>query len=79
MNNITFSSKFSPQHDNGERALCWKKGMPESGGKFIFTTKYNEVLILSWYNDKLRSDDGFGFPPEDIVAHMKLPTPYKPD
>ena len=74
MNNLSFSSKFSPQRDNGERALCWKAGKPDKSGMWLVTLKDGTVKGVLY--DK-SEDTGDVF--EVIIAHMKLPTPYKPD
>ena len=79
MNNITWSEKSSATHDNGERNLCWRKGLPETDGKYLFTSKWGELIILTKNLHVFHTEDGFGVDTEDIVAYMKLPTPYKPD
>ena len=79
MNNVSFSKKFTSQHDNGERNLCWRKGLPEADGKYFFTTKWGELVILIKTLHVFHTEEGFGVDTGDIIAYMKLPTPYKPD
>jgi len=74
MNNISFSTKFSPQHDNGERALCWRVGKPIESGLWLVTLN-DDTVKLCLYD---KSDD-YANVEGNIVAYMKLPTPYKPD
>jgi len=74
MDNITFSTKFSPQHDNGERNMCWRVGKPPESGLWLVTLKDGTVKGLLY--DK-SEDTGNVF--DVIIAYMKLPKPYKPD
>ena len=79
MNNLSFSSKFSPQHDNGERTLYWRAGAtPEADGNYLITTIHGDVRPFEyrglWY-DSIHPH----YPKENVVAYMKLPTPYKPN
>lgn len=75
MNNLSFSSKFSPQRDNGERTLCWRHGKPNQSGAWLLTIKDVPDTMIGLYDkeDDLCSIQG------EIIAYMKLPTPYKPD
>lgn len=78
MNNLSFSSKFSPQRDNGERTLCWIKcsdRLPEYTSGYIVTLNTGMVTTALWQNGKF-SYDGNEL---NVIAYMKLPTPYKPD
>ncbi len=76
MDNISFSKKFAPDHDNGERNMCWKTGFPPENGTYLITTDNGEVKECKYYRtDNLIRTDVSG----NIVAWMKLPKPYKPD
>lgn len=85
MNNLSFSNKFSPQHDNGERILCWRKydskeTIPE--GIYLATVELKTSVVVEkvYYTflKKFAFEDGT-LVAEPIIAYMKLPTPYKPD
>lgn len=76
MDNISFSKKFAPDYDNGDRNMCWKKGLPTESGEYFVTMEDGTVktanLIII---DKLiHSDIAI-----NIIAYMNLPKPYKPD
>lgn len=76
MNNLSFSSKFSPQHDNGERILYWRKGKPstnEATDNYIVTLSTGVVTTALWQNGKF-SHDGDEL---EVVAYMKFPNSYK--
>jgi len=78
MNNISFSKKFSPQHDNGERILYWRKGKPfanEATGYYLVTLNTGIVVSALWQNGKF-SHDGNEL---EVIAYMKFPSPYKSD
>jgi len=79
MDNITWSKKSSATHDNGERNMCWRIGLPESDGRYLFTTKWSATIILQYEKGNLSNEYYSQFPTEDIIAYMKLPKPYKPD
>ena len=78
MNNLSFSKKFSPQHDNGERNLCWIKcsdRLPEYSSGYIVTLDTGMVTTALWQNGKFQycGDE------LKVIAYMKFPSPYKPD
>jgi len=76
MSNMSFSKKFSPQHDNGERVLCWRKGLPTESGEYFVTMEDGNVKCAKFtIVDKLIHCDIA----INIIAFMKLPTPYKPE
>jgi len=89
MDNITWSKKSSATHDNGERNMCWisvNSRLPVEKGYYLVTISHEDSnkskSILVWY-DKEEFIWALGFNEEDVtkqvVAWMKLPTPYKPD
>jgi len=53
MDNITWSKKSSTTHDNGERNLCWRKGLPTENGNYLVTSIYDEVFELKSIEGKL--------------------------
>lgn len=78
MNNITWSKKSSTTHDNGERNMCWRVGKPPENGNWIVTLKHKDsVCSRAVYYDKEVTLIGEEY--GEIIAYMKLPTPYKPD
>jgi len=80
MNNITYSDRFSPNHDNGERSMCWKKGnTPEYNGTYIITTIFEDTRPFRYMDGIWYDEIHTNYAKENIVAYMKLPTPYKPD
>ena len=78
MNNISFSNKFSPQHDNGERNLCWRKIILLENNNYLVTSIYGDVFIIQFRNGKVFCGEE-EYPKENIIAYMKLPSPFKPD
>lgn len=77
MDNLTFGKKFN-KHDNGERILFWKEGFPKYDGLYLFSLDSNEVQTLLYINGKLiKQNNEICEDTINIVAHMKLPQPFK--
>lgn len=78
MNNITWSKKSSATHDNGERNMCWRVGLPVENGTYLVTT--DKGVVKLFVCNTTESLQHFNFTDEGkIIAYMKLPKPYKPD
>ena len=88
MNNLSFSNKFSPQHDNGERTLYWvdfKVKKPPTLGWYLVTRVddsnnlfHVEAAFFTAHGNFIKDVDT-NIIDGSIIAWMKLPTPYKPD
>lgn len=74
MKNLTLSKRFSSQHDNGERNVCWRVGKPKESGMYILTIEGSDQSRIGLY-DATEDYCNIG----EIIAYMKLPSPYKPD
>jgi len=85
MDNITWSKKSSATHDNGERNMCWRKGLPTEIGNYLCTFADNPnsvpVNIFEIANKlfAFNMDMELAVEMDLIIAYMKLPKPYKPD